>query len=155
MGQPWSEAGVLLRSATLAQSLIPTAVTSWSRGLSCREWYPDGPIPEDLLGSELATSLSLLSKLSSEWRVGNQGVTYHQPVLLIGGQVFVREQSGSLQDSDDALHVACQCEAVMGQDQQLRGWVGEAVVRQDCEPGQEGEEAYTASLSAEGSPPVL
>lgn len=79
--------------------------------------------------------------------VGDQGVTYHQPVLFIGGQVFVREQPGSLQDSDDALHVACQCEAVMGQDQQLCGWGGEAVVRQDCESWQEGEGANTDSLS--------
>lgn len=36
--------------------------------------------------------------------------------------MIVSKQPGSLQDSDDALHVAGQCEAVMGQDQQLRGW---------------------------------
>ena len=63
-----------------------------------------------------------------------EGVTYHQSILLTGGQVVVCEQPGGLQDSDDALHVACQCEAVMSQDQQLCGWVGWALVRQDCQP---------------------
>lgn len=57
------------------------------------------------------------------------GVTYHQPVLLTGGQVVVGEQPGGLQDADDALHVACQREAVMSQDQQLCGWVGWARVK--------------------------
>lgn len=47
---------------------------------------------------------------------GDEGVTYHQPILLVGSQVVVCEQPGGLQDSDDALHVTCQCEAVMGQD---------------------------------------
>lgn len=43
--------------------------------------------------------------------------------------MFVREQPGSLQDPDDALHVAREREAVMGQDQQLRSWGHEAVVK--------------------------
>ena len=67
----------------------------------------------------------------SGWGQGS-GVTYHQPILLTGGQVLVGEQPGGLQDADDALHVACQREAVMSQDQQLCGWVGWARVRQDC-----------------------
>lgn len=83
---------------------------------------------------------------------GGSGVTYHQPILLTGGQVFVCKQPGSLQDSADALHVACQREAVMGQDQQLRGWVVKAVrVRKDCEPWQQGGGAYIDSLSGEDS----
>lgn len=60
---------------------------------------------------------------------GDEGFTYHQPILLVGGQVVVCEQPSSLQNSDDALHVACQREAVMGQNQQLCGWLGGALVR--------------------------
>lgn len=60
---------------------------------------------------------------------GDEGFTYHQPILLVGGQVVVCEQPSSLQNSDDALHVACQREAVMGQNQQLCGWLGGVLVR--------------------------
>lgn len=49
-------------------------------------------------------------------------MTYHQPVLLTGGQVVVGEQPGGLQDARDALHVAGQREALMSQNQQLCGW---------------------------------
>ena len=49
--------------------------------------------------------------------------------------MVICEQSGSLKNSDDALHVACQCEAVMGQNQQLCGWLGGILVRWGCEPG--------------------
>lgn len=69
--------------------------------------------------------------------------------------MFVREQPGRLQDPDDALHVAREREAVMGQDQQLCSWGHEAVVRQGYKPGKEGEGAYTDSPLGAGPPPVL
>lgn len=90
-------------------------------------WTNDDIIPE---------LLPRLSALKGFFRMerGSEGVTYHQPIFLIGGQVVVCEQPGGLQDSYDALHVARQSEAVMGQDQQLCGWLSGALVRQDCEP---------------------
>ena len=125
----WQRSSLI--SVPLALSWILTETKTWSRGLSCPASYQVGSGIETgrfpkrhQLGDGLQPTC--LSKVVSEWA---SGVTYHQPVLLTGGQVVVGEQPGGLQDTRDALHVACQREAVMSQDQQLCGWVGWAHVK--------------------------
>lgn len=48
--------------------------------------------------------------------------SYQEAVVLPRGQMGVANVAGDLQDSDDALHVAGEAEAVVGDDQKLHDW---------------------------------
>lgn len=48
--------------------------------------------------------------------------SYQEAVELPRGQMGVANVAGDLQDSDDALHVAGEAEAVVGDDQELHDW---------------------------------
>lgn len=49
-------------------------------------------------------------------------LSYQQAVVLPRGQVGVANVASDLQDADDALHVAGEAEAVVGDDQELHDW---------------------------------
>lgn len=48
--------------------------------------------------------------------------THQQAEVLSWGEVGVADVTGGLEDSDDALHVAGEAEAVVGNDQQLHDY---------------------------------
>lgn len=48
--------------------------------------------------------------------------TYQQDVVMPRSQVGVANVAGDLQDSDDALHVAGEAKAVVGNNQNLHDW---------------------------------
>lgn len=58
--------------------------------------------------------------------------THQQAEVLSRGEVGVADVTGGLQDSDDALHVAGEAEAVVGNDQQLHDYGKETGEEEMC-----------------------
>ena len=92
----------LLPFAPLEQPLILTEMITWSRGLGCPansqvgSGIQMGRTPYDYISSGLAPTPSTTLKGFHRMETGVEGATYHQPILLTGGQVVICEHLGGL-----------------------------------------------------------